>query len=279
MVGITLCLLLGLFMGAKQISARPTHIVPAAGSRADRSSYYIIDCPGESSPARRRVTPLPDSRYLYSDSYGWFDTAHFGTGHPDQLIADLESAAAGGGGIIAVSQQVRDGLTGYTAYYLISGDVAEKDVVGTALGIYMDWSVRFEAWQGQIPRSLVGPLTPFSIEDLPSQYLSFFEDATSLDMAAIFTCYIGDVTKAEAPPHIWVDAEAPQPGEGSDLPHIERLINKGFQPMLPTDEGWQVVRWPVALRLVPLSSSHKTWLLKVMRHGTWVREMGPGNEQ
>jgi hypothetical protein len=32
-----------------------------------------------------------------------------------------------------------------------------------------NWSTRFESWQAEPPQGLVGPLTPFAVEDLPSQ--------------------------------------------------------------------------------------------------------------
>ncbi|HXW00830.1 MAG TPA: hypothetical protein VEC93_20620, partial [Anaerolineae bacterium] len=174
LTGLILCLLFMLLLVTQQSSARYRHTVPAAGNRLARVDYYFIDCPGDNSLALRPVTPLPSTRYFYSDRYGWFDTGHFGTGNPAQLIANLEAAAKkGGDNIIALSQDVRGGVTGYTAYYLISGKVSSDDVVSVALGVYLDWSIRFEAWQGQLPRSLVGPFTPFSIEDLPTQYLGF----------------------------------------------------------------------------------------------------------
>jgi hypothetical protein len=260
-IGLVLCLLLGLLV-TQQISARYAYTAPAAGSRPLRSQYYAIDCPKDNSSVQRMVTPLPASRYLYSNTYGWFDKAHFGTGQPAQLIADLKTVAKSGGGIITVSQGVRDGITGYSANYLVSGNVAEEEVIGVALGIYMDWSVRFEAWQGELPRNVVGPFTPFSIEDLPTQYLGFFDEATDLDLEAVFACYIGEVEAAEEPPHLWIVEETPQPNQEIDLPNVERLINKGFQPMVLTNEGWQRTQWPTPLHLVPIASSSNTWIFE-----------------
>ncbi len=255
---LVLCLLVMLLLITKQSSARYRHTVPAAGSRAARVDYYFIDCPGDSSQEMHRVVPLPQTRYLYSDTYGWFDTAHFDTGDPAKLITNLEAAAKkGGDSVISISQAVRGGVTGYTGYYLISGKVSSDEVPGVALGVYQDWSIRFEAWQGQLPRSLVGPFTPFSIEDLPTQYLGFVDETSSLSLEAIFACYLGEVESAEPPPHLWIADE--NPDDELNLPAIDRLVNQGFQPMVLTKKGWRLIRWPIPLRLEPVASSKHTW--------------------
>lgn len=243
----TISLLVSLLPVTRRISARDAHHAPAAGSRAARSQTYFIDCPADNSQELRLVSPLPDARYLYTESYGWFDTSHFAAGHPAQVLADVEMAAQNGGGIIAISQAVRDGLTGYSAYYLVSGDVRSEDVAGVALGIYMDWSIRFEAWQGRAPRNLVGPFTPFSIEDLPTQYVGFVDATTGLKLEAIFTCYLGAVQAADSPPHLR-QAE-PLPDEVIVLPRVVRLTNEEFQPLVLMEEGWQNVPWPEPLSI------------------------------
>lgn len=257
---LTFSLLVSLLLVTRGLSARDAHHAPAAGSRVVRSSTYFIDCPPDSNQGRRLVTPLPDARYLYSETYGWFDTAHFATGHPAELIADVRLIAQNGGGIISIAQPVREGLTGYTAHYLVSGDARSEDAVGLALGIYLDWSIRFEAWQGQAPRSLVGPFTPFSIEDLPTQYVGFVEATTELSLEALFACYIGEVVAAESPPHLR-QADT-MPDEIITLPRVIRLVNKGFEPLVLTEEGWQTVPWPVPLRLAPIPSSSHLWLFE-----------------
>ncbi len=244
----------------EQVGSRFMKNAPDAGSRAERSSYYLVDCSLDERQSMRFVYPLPDSRYFYSDTYGWFDETHFDAGNPAQVIADVEAAATAGGGIISISQSVRDGITGYTAQYLISGDVQPSQVMDVALGIYMDWSIRFEEWQGSLPRNLVGPFTPFAIEDLPTQYIGFMEDATQLRREVIFTCYLGPVETAETPPHLWVSTEPGTPADGPELPEIERLTNKSFNPLVLTEDGWEHVAWPPELRRTPLPSSNTTWL-------------------
>lgn len=255
-------LIAALLLLNKQVGSRFAKNAPDAGSRPARSAYFLVDCPNDTSQVMRLAYPLPDSRYFYSDRYGWFDETHFDTGNPAKVIADVETAAAYGGGIITISQSVRDGITGYTAQYLVSGDVTPSQVMGVALGIYMDWSIRFEAWQGSLPRNLVGPFTPFSIEDLPTQYIGFVEDATDQKREVLFACYLGQLETADAPPHLWVSTEPGTPADGPDLPDIERLTNESFEPLVLTEQGWQHVPWPPELRFNPLPSGSTSWLFE-----------------
>lgn len=233
---------------------------PGAGSRAERSSYYLVDCSDDHSGVMRLVYPLPNSRYFYNGQYGWFDQTHFDAGNPAQIIADVATAVSADGGIISISQSVREGLTGYTGHYLVSSDITSEETIGVALGIYMDWSVRFEAWQGSLPRNLAGPFTPFSIEDLPTQYIGFFEDATGMKREEVFACYLGQLETADAPPHLWVSEVPGTPADGPDLPEVERLTNHTFRPLILTETGWQPVNWPAPLRLNPIPTSSTTWL-------------------
>jgi hypothetical protein len=233
---------------------------PAAGNRIMRSGYYLIDCDGDGNDTLHFVQPMPDSRYVYNEKYGWFDESHFKTGNPAQVIADVETAAANGGGIITISQPIREGITGYTAYYLISGDVAPEVTIEVALGIYMDWSVRFEQWQGSLPRSLVGPFTPFAIEDLPTQYIGFIEEAIGIERSALFACFLGPAKTANAPPHLWLREEPSTSVDSVGLPEVQRLTNRTFQPLVLTADGWEHISWPAPLRLNPLPSSQTTWI-------------------
>jgi hypothetical protein len=231
--------------------------------KVDGDSVTTVVCP----PGEVRTTTLIDisGRYLYSEKYGWFDNQHFRSGNPEQVIEDVRAAAKHGGGVVSLRQSVREGLTGYTGHYLIAGNLNEGEVLGVALGIYMDWSYRFEAWQGQLPRSLVGPLTAFAIEDLPTHYVGFFAAASGLDVAEVFACYLGEVEVTDTtPPHFLV-ADASEPG-ALDVP-VKRLTNEKFSPMVETDEGWQNVPWPPGLRLAPIDSATGLWAFE--QEETW----------
>jgi hypothetical protein len=207
------------------------------------------------------VPPLPPGNYLYSERYGWFDANHFDAGNPAKVIEDVRRAAASGAGIVSVEQDVRNRTTGYTAHYLVSGNVPPGEIVDIALAIYLDWSYRFEAWQGQPPRSLVGPLTAFAIEDLPSHYVGFFATAHDLSVAQLFACYLGSVEGLEQGPPSFAFFE--NVGQADSLllaPVMQQLVNREFRPLVySTEAGWHHVSWPPAMQMVPSQASSQYW--------------------
>src|SRR5262245_27665745 len=89
----------------------------AAGAPNCRLSQKLKSLPPQDMPA---------SRYLYSPTYGWFDTSHLDTGNPGQLIDNVAAAAVRGGDTIAIHQAVREGITGYTGHYWVSGDLSPE---------------------------------------------------------------------------------------------------------------------------------------------------------
>lgn len=264
---IFLILSLALLVGTQQVGSLFAKQAPDAGNRAARANYHLVDCEQDGRGELLLVHPLPDTRYFYSEDYGWFDVTHFDAGNPAKIIADVEAAVSSGGGILSISQSVRGGITGYTGHYLVSADVDPEQIIGVALGIYMDWSIRFESWQGSLPRSLVGPFTPFAIEDLPTQYIGFIEDATGLQRSVLFACFLGEVKPAEAPPHLWPVTEPHTISNGPLLPRIKRLTNETFQAMILTENDWETVRWPEPLRRNPIPSNYSTWLFEMEE--TW----------
>lgn len=216
------------------------------------------------------IAVLPPGRYLYSDAYGWFDSQHFRTGDPRQVIRDVAQAIGSGGGFISIEQGVRADLTGYWARYWISGELTQQDVLPTALGVYLDWSVRFEAWQGEPPRSIVGPMTPFSVEDLPSQYLGFFAAAHGLDCAQVFACFLGPIQGTDdTPPHLIffddrTDLHSPE------VLGVRRLVNIEFTPKIATEEAWTNIPWPEPMQMEPAEPSDQWWLF--VDDATWYFE-------
>ncbi len=225
----------------------------------------ILLCDEASASIPEAVTSLPDTHYLYSERYGWFDQSHFDTGQPAKVLADVSTAVARGGDVITISQGVRDNITGYTATYFVSGRLNEADVRATALGIYLDWSLRFEAWQAEPPHGLAGPLTSFAIEDLPSQYLGFYAQAHGISISQLFACYLGPVTGTEeGPPNF---ARIEETVDGTSWAGVTRLQNKWFTPMIKNQDGWQQGNWPTALEMSPIASSTDTW--QFLSESTW----------
>lgn len=202
---------------------------------------------------------LPAARYLYNPTYGWFDVSHFQTGQPARLLDAVRAAVAAGGGEVQVEQDVRDGLTGYTAVYRISPLARPAEAEAIALGIYTHWSIRFEQWQAELPRGLFGPLTPFAIEDLPSQYVGFFAAARDLTVSQVFTCYLGQVYATEGPPpHFTLGATEPAPAEEEGLA-LNVLRNTELRPYVERAGRWEHRDWPPEMRLPLLGASLSTW--------------------
>lgn len=211
------------------------------------------------------VPELPEAHYLYSKRYGWFDRTHFNTGEPGQLLADVQAAVEQGGGRVVIQQGVRDNLTGYTAVYTIADTLAEADTIPVTLGIYLDWSTRFETWQADPPQGLFGPLTPFAVEDLPSQYLGFYAATHDLSIGSLFACYLGPVVAEEEGPPDFVPADATSEIDG--VLGLARLQNHTFTPRVETETGWQYVQWPEPLLMESLPSGPHTW--QFVSEETW----------
>ncbi|MBE2199188.1 MAG: hypothetical protein IAE79_11290 [Anaerolinea sp.] len=244
----------------------------AVGQQAPPEPEVVVlpggNCPTGQSPKVGEGLDAPWPQYLYTGMYGWFDRSHFQTGEPAQVISDVQAAITAGGGVITISQGVRDNLTGYTARYWIAGSVAEPDALRVALGVYLDWSRRFESWQGEPPRSIAGPLTSFAIEDLPSQYVGFFAAARGLSYAQVFGCYLGGMETAVAdPPHFDFAANS---AESHDLLKMTRLRNDTFTPLVQTEEGWQHRPWPEGMQLTAVGSKPGTWYF--LGETTWYFE-------
>lgn len=239
--------------------------------RPKQAATLNLPCKPEIDLPVAKGTPF--ERYWYSNSYGWFDTSHFGAGKPEKVIADVQTAVFNGGGVITITQDVRDGFMGYTASYAISGAVSEKELISVAQGIFLDWSIRFEEWQHELPHGLAAQFTSYSIEDLPSHYLSFFAAANQMDYSSVFACYLGSVTTTdEAPPHLAV-------GDGADsnsLPEVAKLQNRTFIPLVENEDGiWIHVRWPKSMRMTAVTAEENKWAF--VSDETWYFEKGINN--
>lgn len=246
------------------VSALVMAFTQRAYSHKEATSAALL-CQRPSTFMGELASTLPDTRYLFSETYGWFDSSHFNTGQPRQILQDMHMIAGGGGGIVIVDQGVRDGMMGYTAVYRISPHLREADAAAAALGIYLDWSVRFEEWQGQPPRGLVGPLTPFAVEDLPSQYLGFLAQAHNTSVEQLFACYLGPVSGSEDGPPDFMIPDSPK--DGDDWEGITRVQNRIFKPFVETETGWHYIDWPESLRMAAISSGPDTW--QFVSEETW----------
>ena len=202
----------------------------------------------------------PSSRYYFNANYGWFDRSHFNTGDPGRLISDVHKTVQAGGGVVTLEQDVHDGVAGYTGSYYVSPQVTTANELGVALGIYRDWSTRFEGWQAQLPQTLVGMLSPYAVEDLPSQYVGFFAAANGLTVPDVFACYLPDTRETEeAPPRLTMRRAVASTGD-TPLNYPQRLVNREMQPMIyRRGIGWVHLPWPAAMQMEVVGPESGLW--------------------
>lgn len=202
----------------------------------------------------------PSGRYYYNPYYGWFDRSHFRTGDPGKVIADVQEAVRAGGGSITIEQQVQGGIAGYSGSYYVSPEVTPTEELGVALGIYQDWSVRFEGWQAELPQTLVGMLSPYAVEDLPSQYLGFFARANGLTVYEVFACYLVDTQETEETPPRFAMRRAVASTSDTLVNYPQRLTNEEMTPMIyRRGIGWVHTPWPPAMQMEIIGADSGLW--------------------
>jgi len=185
------------------------------------------------------IPRLPENRYYFSEVYGYFDTGHLNTGNPGNIIEQVRRQIADGGGEVVIDQSitgfrkwnVRIGAR-YVGTYNVSSEASEKDAIEIALGIYMDWSHKFESWE----KSIGGTNTSYAIEDLPSHYIGFYIQAYARgDRRKVFAMLGGIEGTNEEPPR--------------------DVKNQTFNPWV---DGASVP-WPNAMVMQPIRSGISTW--------------------
>ena len=202
----------------------------------------------------------PSGRYYFNPNYGWFDRSHFNTGDPGRLIADVHKTVQAGGGVVTLEQDVHDGVAGYSGSYYVSPEVTRANEMGVALGIYRDWSVRFEGWQSELPQTLVGMLSPYAVEDLPSQYVGFFAKANGLTVPEVFACYLPNTRVTEESPPRLTMRRAVASTADNPMDYPQRLVNREMRPMIyRRGNGWVHRPWPPAMQMEIVGADSGLW--------------------
>ncbi|MGC8960808.1 MAG: RHS repeat-associated core domain-containing protein, partial [Chloroflexia bacterium] len=207
----------------------PSGHVQAGGATSDDA--YL-----QSIPKR------PSGRYLCTEQHGCFDTYHLNTGRPGEIIKKVRTAIAEGGGMVPVGQIIHMGpfTSAFWGEYIISDEAAPEQAVGIALGIYEDWSIRFEAWEGSFPGP-IGDDTSFAIEDLPSHYVGFYAATTGVSPDAVFWNHLGGI-------------------EGTNQTPARSVKNSEMTPKVPVGgNSWVNVPWPDAIAIAPVPMGSNTW--------------------
>lgn len=201
----------------------------------------------------------PSSRYFYHPDYGWFDRTHFKAGNPGKVIADVRRAARAGGGVVLVRQMLHDGAAGYSATYMLGPGIERQNELAVALGIYQDWSYRFEGWQGRLPQRAAAMLSSFAVEDLPSHYIGFFAEARQLEVHEVFACFMPETVQTEDSPPRFTTSQAVAANTEAFLNHPQRLTNEEMRPMIRDKDGWHNAPWPPEMQLETIDSSTGVW--------------------
>ncbi|MCL6432394.1 MAG: hypothetical protein K6V36_16290, partial [Anaerolineae bacterium] len=175
--------------------------------------------------------------------YTHIDLRHYmgARAQAQQIYAQLRA----GYRIIRVEQETSFGF-GFAAVYETGEAYDPAQIDAVALGIFEDYSKRFEVWQGRFLGGVQERMkaSSFANEDLPSDYLGFYSVATNSDLNHILRHLGGySIESRRLPkPHT-----ALGPLQVGDM----RGKNYEFSPRVRTEGGWENVPWPEALRLPP----------------------------
>jgi hypothetical protein len=200
----------------------------------------------------------PNSGLLYIDKYGWFDKQHWDVGDPKGVIQQVKDAVQQGGGQVSIQHGVKYGFQIRVTYW-VSGDVPAALIHAVALGLYLDFGYRFEAWEGITP--IIGWNTSFSVEDQPTHYLSMAAAILGLSQCEMMSL-LGPVkaTAYEPPSSIF-------PGSS--------IKNHGITPRIQNANGnWLDVPWPSSVQLDVTSADSRYW-----RPLYWQMDVVPGRVQ
>ena len=231
----------------------------------DPSGHYEFeddpDVPYRPPKPPKKTRSLPrNKKFWITKEHGRIDTTHWGAGNPDILLQNVQAVIRNGGGEVRIEAGILGAGT-YVGYYMISGELSvEDDTISVALGIYMDWSRRFESWENTIMFSIGGIGTSFANEDLPTHYLSFVAAAKNMTQQEVIGI-LGPVT-----------------GTNKPLPFSLSSKNFEFTPRIQNADGqWHNTSWPEELTITPLDNSPEIWdfhrevsSMNYLKAGKWL---------
>lgn len=224
----------------------------------------LVSCRGggEPTPTPTSIRPpntysLSDSRYFYSEQYGWFDRAHLNFANPAAVLQAVKLNRSGG--TFFVNDGVGTGASAFLfrAEYEILKPLTDEQINGVTLGILQDFSIEFEHAQlSTLPIAGQGAIsTWFANEDLPSNQVGFIAAIQGVSVEEILFDKLGAKPSAGEPPH---SGNYPDPSR-----------NFEFRPLLPTGDGnYQHVDFPNECQLQPIDSSSGLWRRNVTQAST-----------
>jgi hypothetical protein len=231
---------------------------------------YVLNNPINLADPSGHNGELP--QYSYT-AYGWIDTSHIGAGNPRTLIQDVTKAAREGGGRVHVqariSAQVEKFDLGvwFESTYWVDGQVTEDQIQGVALGILIDWSNRFETWQGTFMVVPQLSKSSFAIEDLPSNFLGFYKEVSGKSNKDIVMEDLGGciTPPGSEPPDRW----------SWQLDDAKSFV---MQPKALDESGqWVYRQWPTHMQSLldsAITEEEGLWHHISMQDTFWSRNLG-----
>lgn len=154
-------------------------------------------------------------RYCILNKGGFIDTAHYRGGKrmASDLLNQLKSDGGGwgvNGHPVVAQQHIFPGLPDYTLTYrayIPKEGLAVRELNRVALGIFMDFQIRYETLQGIDPRcyiefadAVIPHCSSFSNEDLVSDYLGFLDHINnSINFESIIEVLGGGTSQSDPP--------------------------------------------------------------------------------
>lgn len=215
--------------------------------------------------------PVERTRF-FVDGLGYFDSGHIwrGYSYANLILDQINDAIENGGGHVYLASEYEVGEAFITSYW-VSGDITEDQIIGIALGIYMDFEIAYETFQA----TLFDPsaLSSFTPEDLPSDYIGFWAAVNGLaynDIPTILKSY-GEVTPFPVESIFEMDSYLMMGRSGTYRTSVPAK-NHEFLPMdyaIDSLGNKRLVNvpWPNALQLTPIESGPNTWLPSVSPYG------------
>ncbi len=215
----------------------------------DPSGHMCLDGPlgDKPGPCPREPKSLPGANF-YSETYGYLDASHFRADIAQKIIIAAARNMANGGPVNVSGQGFGLGpwLRGdFSANYEVApynsslDESLEDYIIRVSLGIYEDYQMRFEAWEGTRFSGFSMFVTGFAIEDLPSDYIGFLMAAKDMSQGEIFD-RLGGVVPVDHPPRCLTGCVS---------------VNASFNPLV----NGKHVPWPEELNIVPIDAATGAW--------------------
>ena len=214
--------------GSKPVSRQVWHAADTSYGRGSARLSTVLRW--------RQLLTLPKPnrpRYIQTKHYGVIDIDHF-EGARDQatrILRPLENGEKN----FPVSQPLAGEIFGFAARYAPIRTTNAAALHSVALGIFYDFSIRFETWQGS---GLLGEIdkgrgySSFAAEDFPSDHLGFMSVEQGLPLEYIIGVLGG--------------------GEPIDQKPPIAARNYSFTPLVPDNQGvYHNVPWPAELQMTP----------------------------